>query len=101
VRAAAIILPILIVQDVVSIWAYWGQWDRRNLAILVPSGFLGVVLGYVLAAWVSDAAVALAVGAISIVFAVRRLVVGRRRRSRLPPGCRRAWSGAPPRASRA
>jgi uncharacterized membrane protein YfcA len=78
VRAAAIILPILIVQDVVSIWAYWGQWDRRNLAILIPSGSVGVVLGYLLAAWVSDAAVALAVGAISIVFAVRRLVVERR-----------------------
>jgi uncharacterized membrane protein YfcA len=78
VRAAAIILPILVVQDVVSIWAYWGQWDRRNLAILVPSGFVGVVLGYLLAAWVSDAAVALAVGTISVVFAVRRLVVERR-----------------------
>src|SRR4051794_39636516 len=77
-QAAAIILPILVVQDVVSIWAYWGQWDRRNLALLTPGGLIGVGLGYLLAARVSDAAVALAVGAIAVVFAVRRLVIERR-----------------------
>jgi uncharacterized membrane protein YfcA len=77
VRAAAILLPILVVQDAVSVWAYRGQWDRRNLAILIPGGVVGVVLGYLLAAWVSDAALSLAVGAMSIVFAVRRLVIER------------------------
>ena len=77
VRAAAILLPILVVQDAVSVWAYRGQWDRRNLAILIPGGVVGVVLGYLLAAWVSDAALSLAVGAMSIVFAVRRLVLER------------------------
>ncbi|HKH96646.1 MAG TPA: TSUP family transporter, partial [Beijerinckiaceae bacterium] len=66
VRAAAILLPILVVQDAVSVWAYRGQWDRRNLAILIPGGVVGVVLGYLLAAWVSDAALSLAVGAMSI-----------------------------------
>lgn len=86
VRAAAIVLPILVVQDVVSIWAYRGQWDRRSLAILVPGGLAGVVLGYVLAARVPEAAVALAIGAISIVFAARQLLLerGAKRRSARP-----------------
>jgi uncharacterized protein len=76
VRAAAIMLPILIVQDSVAVWAYRRQWDRRNLLILLPSAGVGVVLGYLLAEHVPDAGVALAVGLLSIGFAVRQLVLG-------------------------
>ena len=34
VTAAAIMLPLLIVQDVVSVWSYRREFDRRNLATL-------------------------------------------------------------------
>ena len=37
VQAAAIMLPILIVQDVVTVWAYRHTWDRRNVVILLPA----------------------------------------------------------------
>ena len=73
VRAAAIMLPILIVQDTVAVWAYRHTWDRRNLTILLPSAVFGVALGYLLAEYVSDAGVALAVGLLSVGFAVRQL----------------------------
>jgi uncharacterized membrane protein YfcA len=73
VRAAAIMLPILIVQDSVAVWAYRHHWDGRNLRILLPSAAVGVVFGYLLAEYVSDAGVALAVGLLSIGFAVRQL----------------------------
>ncbi|MCB8822376.1 sulfite exporter TauE/SafE family protein [Microvirga rosea] len=78
VQSAAIMLPILIIQDVVTVWAYRHHWDRRNLAILLPSGIIGIISGYLLAARVSDAAVTLAVGIISTAFAVRRLILERR-----------------------
>jgi uncharacterized membrane protein YfcA len=78
VQSAAIMLPILIVQDVVTVWAYRHSWDRRNLAILLPSSAAGIFAGYLLAARVSEAAVTLAVGVISLAFAVRRLVLDRR-----------------------
>ncbi len=77
VQAAAIMQPILMVQDVVSLWAFRRRWSRRNLAVLLPGAVIGIALGYSLAASVSDAAVALAVGLISIAFAIRRLVVER------------------------
>src|SRR5215210_2579092 len=73
VQAAAIMLPILIAQDVVTVWAYRHTWNGRNLAVLLPAATLGVGLGYLLAAQVSDAAVALAIGVISIAFALWRL----------------------------
>ena len=37
VRAAAIVLPILIVQDWVSVWAFRRDYSLRNLIILTPS----------------------------------------------------------------
>jgi uncharacterized membrane protein YfcA len=77
VQAAAITLPILIVQDVVSVWAYRYTWDRRNVVILVVGAISGILTGYLLAAQVSDAAIKLAVGLISIAFAIRRLVLER------------------------
>ncbi len=76
VRAGAIMLPILIVQDSVALWAYRRQWDGRNLLILLPSAAVGVVLGYLLAEYVSDAGVALAVGLLAVGFAVRQLFFG-------------------------
>jgi uncharacterized protein len=73
IRAAAILLPILIVQDSVAVWAYRRAFDRRNLVILLPSAAIGVLLGYLLAEYVSDAGIALAVGLLSIAFAGRQL----------------------------
>jgi uncharacterized protein len=84
VQAAAIILPILLVQDVVSVWAFRHAWDRRNLMILMPSAILGTGTGYLLAAQVSDAAVRLAVGLITVSFALRRLVLERRKSPPVP-----------------
>jgi uncharacterized membrane protein YfcA len=78
VQSAAIMLPILLVQDVVTVWAYRHSWSARNMAILVPSAGFGILLGYLLAAQVSDAAVKLAVGLISVAFAIRRLILERR-----------------------
>src|ERR1044071_5885593 len=53
VQAASITLPILIVQDAVSVWVFRRAWDKRSLAILIPSSLVGIVLGYGLAAHVS------------------------------------------------
>jgi uncharacterized membrane protein YfcA len=84
VQAAAILLPILIVQDVVSVWAYRRNWDRPNVTILLVGATLGILAGYLLAAKVSDAAVRLALGLTCIVFALRRLVLERGGRTPAP-----------------
>jgi uncharacterized protein len=74
VRAAAIVLPILIIQDWVSVWAFRRDFSSRNLVILVPSSMIGVALGWLLAARVTDDAVRLAVGVISIAFVAYMLI---------------------------
>ncbi|KAB0268952.1 sulfite exporter TauE/SafE family protein [Microvirga brassicacearum] len=77
VQAAAIMLPILMVQDVVTVWVYRHTWDRRNVLIILPAAVVGILIGYLWAAEVSDAAVRLSLGIISVTFAVRRLVLER------------------------
>lgn len=73
VRGAAVLLPILIVQDVVGVAAFRRSWDGRVLAIMLPGAVVGVALGYAFAASVSESAVMAAIGAVSILFALYRL----------------------------
>lgn len=93
VRAAGILLPILIVQDIVSVAAFRRTWDGRVLAIMLPGAVVGVVLGWWFAASVSSRAVLIAVGAISVLFGLYRLWAERGGRIAAPsnsPG----WVGA-------
>jgi uncharacterized protein len=74
VKAAAIVLPILIVQDWVSVWAFRRDFNGRNLLILLPGALIGVGVGWLLASRVDEAAVRLAVGLISIGFVIFMLL---------------------------
>lgn len=78
IQAAAILLPILIVQDVVGVWSFRREWNARVIVELLPGTVVGIGLGWLLAAWVSVDAVMAALGAITVVFAVQRIWVERR-----------------------
>lgn len=68
VQAAALLLPIFVASDVVSVWLYRRHYSAATLRILVPAGLLGVVVGWLMASVVSDNAVKLLVGTIGVVF---------------------------------
>ena len=78
VRAAAILLPILIAQDAVGVWAFRRDVDWRLLGWMMPGALLGIWLGYVFAASVSSEAVLAAVGITSLLFGAYRLWSARR-----------------------
>ena len=73
VQAAAIMLPLLLIQDAVGVWAFRKTWDRSSLIVLLPGAVIGIALGYLLASRVSEDVVLAVLGAISIVFALYRL----------------------------
>ncbi|MDB5615977.1 MAG: hypothetical protein JWQ24_215 [Tardiphaga sp.] len=58
-EAAALILPVLIIQDLISIYVYRRDWDASNLKILLPGAVLGMALAWLLASHISDNAVRL------------------------------------------
>jgi uncharacterized membrane protein YfcA len=67
-QAAAILLPILIVQDAISIYVYRHDWSAWNLKVLMFGAVFGVGAAWGLAAQVSDAFVRLVVGVIGVMF---------------------------------
>lgn len=73
VMAASITLPILLVQDVVSVWAFRKSWDKNLLKLMLPAAAGGIFLGWALAAFVDESAVELAVGLVAMLFALQRL----------------------------
>lgn len=77
VQSAAILLPLLIVQDAVSVWAFRKSWDRRILWVMLPGAVLGVGLGYLFAASLREDWILLSVGLISILFGAQQLWIAR------------------------
>ena len=74
VLAAAVLLPILLIMDAVSLW-YWRGWrDWDVLKVMVPAALIGICIGWAAAAVTSDAAVRLIVGVVALGFAARALL---------------------------
>jgi uncharacterized membrane protein YfcA len=82
-QAAAITLPIMVVQDWVSVYAFRHQINGRNLAILLPGALAGIVAAYFLASRLSEDVVKLAIGLVSIGFV--GLTLWRDRKQHAPP----------------
>ena len=74
VQAAAILLPILIVMDMVSLWTWRSQKDNRTLVIMVPGALIGIAIGWATAAWVTAPMIRLIVGAVALWFVWRYVV---------------------------
>lgn len=96
VQAAAILLPLLIVQDVVGVWAFRRTLDRFVLAWMLPGAAIGIAGGYVFAASVSPGGVMAAVGGISGLFGAYRLWTARAARPADHPSgiAASGWAGA-------
>ena len=69
-EAAAILLPIILLQDVMSCWIYRRAWDPWNLKVMLPGAVAGVAAAWLFAAYVSEAMIRLAVGLIALGFAL-------------------------------
>jgi uncharacterized protein len=77
VNAAGMLLPILLVQDVVGVWAFRKTFDTRLLIAMLPGALVGIFLGWWFASVVSSASIGAVVGAISILFGSYQLLARR------------------------
>ena len=69
-EAAAILLPIILLQDAMSCWVYRRVWDPWNLKVMLPGAVIGVGAAWLFAAYMSDPVIRLAVGLIALGFAL-------------------------------
>lgn len=89
-QAAAILMPILFVMDVMGLAAYRGKWDAKLLRFLIPAGLVGTVIGTLSFRLLDATLVAGIVGALTLLFLAQRLLFPPRGDSRPPP----RWLGA-------
>jgi len=87
--AAGIMLPVLLAMDVIAVYAYRKEVDWRILWIMLPGAAIGTLLGWALWAVVSDAAVLLFVGVVTLLFILDALLPLRKKLEGLPPS--RPW----------
>ena len=73
-EAAALLLPILISQDVISVWVYRRDWSAWNLKVLIPGALIGMSVAWFFAAQVSDTVIRLAVGSIGVAFVLHNFL---------------------------
>ena len=69
-EAAAIMLPIMIVQDANAVWVYRKDWSGRIVAIVLPGAVAGVTIAGFTAAYISDDAVRVFIGGFTVAFVV-------------------------------
>ena len=67
-QAAALLLPVFVMSDVVGVWLYRKQFSARNLKILIPAGMLGVFIGWLTSAYVSDQVISCLIGLVGVGF---------------------------------
>lgn len=81
VAAAALLLPVYIVSDMVGLWAYRREYSGRNLAILVPAMIFGVGVGWATARITPEWMVTLLVGLVGLYYCATALL----RKANAPP----------------
>lgn len=67
-EAAALLLPILICQDAISVRVYWRDRSSWNLKVLLPGAALGMMFGWLFASYVSDNTIRILIGGIALAF---------------------------------
>jgi uncharacterized membrane protein YfcA len=84
-QAAAILMPILFVMDVMGLAAYRGKWDGKLLRFLVPAGLVGTVVGTLSFRLLDARMVAGLVGLFTLAFLAQQLLFRPRPDSPPPP----------------
>ena len=89
-QAAAILMPVLLLMDVLGMAAFRKNVDRPLLKFLLPFGLFGIVVGALLFKLLDAQLVAGIVGVFTLLFLAQRLLFPPRPDSRPPP----RWVGA-------
>ncbi len=89
-QAAAILMPVLLLMDLLGMAAFRKDFDPALLRFLVPFGLVGTVIGTLLFKVLNAQAVAAIVGAFTLLFLAQRLLSPPRPGSAPPP----KWLGA-------
>jgi len=75
-QAAAVMLPILCLADLVGLKAYWGRWDVANLKVMMPGALIGIGIGALTFELLNENLIGLIIGVIAVSFVLLGLING-------------------------
>ncbi|RUO44133.1 sulfite exporter TauE/SafE family protein [Aliidiomarina taiwanensis] len=73
-QAIALMLPILIMGDALSVRSYWQKWDTQLLMPLLPGAVVGVLVAYLIIDAVNPSLLRTLIAIICIAFALKSLL---------------------------
>lgn len=76
----ALIAPLMLLADPITLRYYWRRWDGRQLRVLVPTTLAGIVVGTWALALMSEPSLRRVIGTGALVFAVAQLITTGRKR---------------------
>lgn len=88
--AAAILMPVLALMDLLGIWAYRRDMDKALLRRLIPLALVGTLIGTLSFRWLDARSVAGLVGALTLVFLLQRRLFPPKKEGQPPP----TWVGS-------
>jgi uncharacterized protein len=85
IRAAALMLPLLLLMDFFSVRAWWGKQLNEHLKVLLPGSMIGILIGYLLFDYLDDRVLAFVLGVFSVLFSLYGLMKGAKFRHKTSP----------------
>lgn len=73
-QAIALMLPLLIIGDVLTVKSFWRKWDKQLLFTLIPGAAIGVLTAYLIIESINPDHLRLLVAVICIVFSLKNLL---------------------------
>jgi len=74
-QAIALMLPLLIIGDILSVGSYWKRWDNRLLMSLIPGAIMGVTAAYLIIDIINAEHLRMMIAIICIVFSLKNLLL--------------------------
>jgi uncharacterized membrane protein YfcA len=93
-QAAAILLPILCLMDLVGLWSFRGKGHRHSLKTLLPAAAIGIIIGALTFKYFSADHIRIIVGLIAVTFALNFWLKPKNRDPKTPSRIRGSLWGA-------
>lgn len=72
--AVGVILPLLMFADVFALYFYWRRWEIRYVRLMLPAGVIGVILGTLLLATLSNETLRRIIGAFTLIAVIYKVL---------------------------
>jgi uncharacterized membrane protein YfcA len=89
-QAVGVVLPLLIFADLFALYFYWRTWDVRYTKLLLPGAIVGIVIGTLLLASLSNTVLKQVIGAFTLIAVIYKLTNDRLTSLQYVP---RPWHG--------